>query len=62
MNPLYKSDSEYLVVGFSLRYLEDEERLHREQTDWCGFAQVEKLAADCGVLIIRPGAATELAP
>lgn len=52
---------ECLLVLYDPRYPEAEERLQREVNAWCGFAYIERLTVDSAVLIIRPGAATELA-
>jgi hypothetical protein len=58
---LYPKTPECLIVVFDLRYPEAEERLWCEHSAWCGFAHVEKLTADCSMLIVRPGSATEFA-
>jgi hypothetical protein len=58
--PFYIETPKCLITLFDLRCPGAEERLHRERAAWRGFAYVERLTADCGVLIVQPGGATEL--
>jgi hypothetical protein len=58
---LYPHIPECLITLFDLTYPGAERCLQRELDAWHGFAHVEELTAEASVLIIRPGAATELA-
>lgn len=59
--PVYPKTPECLMVLFDMRCPETEERLRHQQVAWCGSAHVEKLTAECSVLIVWPGGATRLA-
>jgi hypothetical protein len=59
--PFYTMTAECLLVAFNLRYPGAEERLRREEAAWCGSARVERLTANCAVLLVRPGGAARLA-
>jgi hypothetical protein len=59
MHALHPKTLRCLITLFDLKYPGAEERLRRERAAWCGFADVERLTANCSILVIRPGGAKE---
>jgi hypothetical protein len=61
MHGLYPHIPECLIILLDLTYPGAERHLQRELDAWRGSAHIERLTTDRAILIIRPGAATELA-
>jgi hypothetical protein len=57
MNKLYPTGRTEIRVLFDLRIPGVAERLRREQSGWCGLADIEELEVEHAVLVIRPGGA-----
>jgi hypothetical protein len=57
----YTETPRCLITIFDLRHPGAEERLWCQHAAWHGYSDIERLAAESSVLIVRPGAAKELA-